>query len=81
MKLYRRIITVSPHMKTIWKATAALAVWLAALSIAARVNTDRGIFMIFLDMSAVGIAVLAIRWYRQRKEKRMEPSSPLKPLP
>jgi len=26
-------------MKTIWKATAALAVWLAALSIAARVST------------------------------------------
>ncbi len=54
-------------MKTIWKATAALAVWLAALYIAARVNTDRGIFMIFLDMSAVGIVVLAVRWYRQRK--------------
>ena len=57
-------------MKNIWKATAALAVWLVALSIAARVNTDRGIFMIFLDLSAAGIVIIFVRWNRQRKERQ-----------
>ncbi len=56
-------------MKTILKWVVVTGTWLFVLFLA-RQGNDHGLYVVFLDMSAVGAVVIFMRWRKYRKQTK-----------